>query len=715
MNRELQNMIESYQNPSADYSPVEMWFWNGDIDKEGITYQLEQFHNQNIADFFIHPTCGMTVPYLSEEYFELICHVVKEAKRLGMRYWIYDEFDWPSGIAGGMLLEQYPEYQAKELAGQRVQLSAEEEGCTVSANGSFLCAQRIEEKAGRFVVTDITSDCEVQKDVVGVTVQYCKRSMLDEQVMFYFCNPSDLLLPSAISRKNTKAAPGYANMLRPETIAKFIEMTHEKYKEAVGEEFGKTVKGVFFDEPISLYRFAGPIPGPWDDEFFAMFEEEHGYSLRPYMYALFYEARTPQEVKARDDYRTTVKHRYHQTFIKQIVDWCHANNLLVTGHFDGEERLQWYIFQGDMFVEAMQQDVPGLDSIYSLQKIEDNDFNVAGKLISSAAKFAGADRILCETYTMSGWHMRMADMKRIANRLLVLGVNMIQYMGAMYSLRGVGKANGEHTYFNPLFKKYHVFHKYVAGLSYLSAVTKPAAKILVFIPLRQSIQKHNMLEERISHPGGKEHIQRIYEDTVNGLLYEGMGFDLISEDLADRIVVHERSVEAYGYQYDCVVFPGMHYVNKKTADLIERLQGSSTKVIFSYALPQKVVDTKETLDLEEMAEKQNCCLIQPTTWFCQLDEYRKILKEYIGHVSLNIASDGRVYISRRSNAFSDVYFMCNDENRNVSVSIDFVKGMKIYHAETQEELPCQEEDGKILLDMEGYQMLVVICEVPQRD
>lgn len=720
MNTRLVSMIEEFKNPSYDYNPVEMWFWNGDVDEEGITFQLEKFRDQNIVDFFIHPTAGFTVPYLSERYFELIKHVVKEAKRLGMRYWIYDEFDWPSGMAGGILLEEYPEYAAKDIAAHKEELSAETDGCTVAKSGEFLGAQSLVKKAGKLVVTDVTHKCDVTSDGDGVTVHYEKTSVLPEIVLFYFTQTSNLWIPCSLSRKDTKGVLGYVSMLRKEAIGKFIELTHERYKAAIGEEFGKTVKGVFVDEPTSQYRFAGPHPGAWDDDFFAIFEEEHGYSLKSYLYALFYKAVSPEEIKARNDYRASVKRLYFEAFIMQVADWCHANDLLLTGHFGGEEELQWQVPQGDMLVEAMYEDIPGLDCIFSLFKIEDNEFNIAGKLIASAAKFNGADRVLCETYTLSSWAMRFPEMRRIANRLLVLGANMIQYMGAMYSLRANGKGNGEHSYFNPLFKHYHVFHKYIGGISYLSSVTKPDAKVLMMNPLHQMIQDLDMFDERMSHPGGKYRIQRIYEDTVNALLYEGISFDIFSEDLINEITVGDRYIEAYGYRYECVVFPGMFYVTQKTAELIEKMKAKGVKMVFAHQLPTKVADglgetgltmpTSRIKEYEaEVLAEENIYLIAPTTWFCHIDEYQKILRDLVGNVSLEIESEGRVYIAQRSNEFSKVFFICNDENRVVETSFELRLGMKIYDAMTQEECVYQVQNGRVKVAMEPYEMIIVIC------
>lgn len=37
--------------------------------------------------------------------------------------------------------------------------------------------------------------------------------------------------------------------LSKEAIDKFIEITHERYKEVVGDDFGETVPAIFTDEP----------------------------------------------------------------------------------------------------------------------------------------------------------------------------------------------------------------------------------------------------------------------------------------------------------------------------------------------------------------------------------------------------------------------------------------------------------------------------------
>jgi len=714
-------LIAEFKNPGLEYYPVMMWFWNGKIEEKGITYQLEKMREQNIVQFFVHPANGMTIPYMSDRYLELIKFTVAEAKRLGMKYWIYDEFECPSGIVGGQLLEQYPQFRQKELYCHKEILNCAGRRAYINKQGQFLGAQRIRTKEGQYFVDDITEFCEIIIDGDFVNVQYQTHSLQKEEVLFFFAQFNEKTAGAALNNWGTTGTHGYLNTMDEFAVAKFIEMTHEKYKSAIGDEFGKTVQGVFTDEPNTMYRFEEEYPGPWDDKMLEVFEKDHGYSLSPYLYALFLEPLTAQENKVREDYRATVARRFEKAFLEQSATWCHDNQLLFTGHFAGEEYLKQQYMVGDMQIDVMYMDVPGVDSIYSAHAIENTNFNIAGKLISSAAKFKGAERVLCETYTGSGWDLRFPMMKRIANRLIVLGINMIQYMGAHYSLHGNRKfwAGPPHCYMNPLFKYYHLLNRYISGLSVLSAHTVSAARVLVFNPVKQMIQKYSILEE--IHWRDRFLVQRIYEDTVNALIYEGIDFDLFSEEMSDEIVIKEGYVEAFGYTYDCIIFPDMYFVNRKTAVILQKLRECRVKTIFVHEIPQKIVDTKGKTNIrfrgathevfrEEVLEEGKQFWLYPENWPVSLDTYRQMLRKLTGHVNLNMETEERVFITGRDGKDCKIFLICNDEDHNVKIRIDVLPDMKIYDAYTYEEKTYHAVDGRTMLNLESYQMIVIFCD-----
>lgn len=95
---------ERFRNPPEGYRPMPFWFWNDRIEEDEITRQMTRMKEQQVEAFFIHARHGLQTPYLSEEWFARIEHVLREAQRLEMGVWLYDENNFPSGYAGGRVL-----------------------------------------------------------------------------------------------------------------------------------------------------------------------------------------------------------------------------------------------------------------------------------------------------------------------------------------------------------------------------------------------------------------------------------------------------------------------------------------------------------------------------------------------------------------------------------------------------------------------------------
>ncbi len=208
MDDKFNQLVQEFKNPSLDYSPVVMWFWNGDIDEDGITFQLEKFREQNIVSFFIHYCVGCTLEYLSDRHRELIQYVVKEAKRLGMYYWIYDEYEYPSGTAGGQILEKYPEYRQKEITCVKEVLNPCGMRVSLYKRGQFLCAQSMKEKKGKRYMVDVTDLCEVKIGKEFVEVDYQNHCTVPETILFFFVTLNETDTLAGICAPGTKGLRG---------------------------------------------------------------------------------------------------------------------------------------------------------------------------------------------------------------------------------------------------------------------------------------------------------------------------------------------------------------------------------------------------------------------------------------------------------------------------------------------------------------------------
>lgn len=64
---------------------------------------------------FICPRQGLEIPYLSEAWFDKVRIAVEAAAACGMQVWLYDEYPYPSGMAGGEVTLDFPEAKQRQL------------------------------------------------------------------------------------------------------------------------------------------------------------------------------------------------------------------------------------------------------------------------------------------------------------------------------------------------------------------------------------------------------------------------------------------------------------------------------------------------------------------------------------------------------------------------------------------------------------------------
>ena len=97
---ELLTRLETVEN---QYKPIPFWSWNGKLEKEELLRQIRWMRDTHNGGFFMHARSGLKTQYLSDEWMQCIEACAEEAG--DMQAWVYDENGWPSGFAGGKLLE----------------------------------------------------------------------------------------------------------------------------------------------------------------------------------------------------------------------------------------------------------------------------------------------------------------------------------------------------------------------------------------------------------------------------------------------------------------------------------------------------------------------------------------------------------------------------------------------------------------------------------
>ena len=109
------SLRQDFADPPALWKSRPLWFWNGPLDQATTTQIMEASVGSGYYGFGILPTEDMGVPFMSPEFLDHYRHAIDTAARLGLKMCLYDEFWFPSGSAGGLLKERYPEALSKRL------------------------------------------------------------------------------------------------------------------------------------------------------------------------------------------------------------------------------------------------------------------------------------------------------------------------------------------------------------------------------------------------------------------------------------------------------------------------------------------------------------------------------------------------------------------------------------------------------------------------
>ena len=182
------------------------------------------------------------------------------------------------------------------------------------------------------------------------------------------------------------------------------------YEKTIKDEFGKSVFGIFTDEP----NISSPGGLRWKPDLFEVFRKQWGYDLKPLLPLLDEETGNWKQVR----------HNYMETLLQMFVDrwskpwhhYCETNNLKWTGHYWEHGWPQMNDGPDNMAMYAWHQ-VPAIDMLFN-QFDETNPQAQFGNIravkeLRSAANQTGCNRTLSETYGGGGWDETFKDFKRL--------------------------------------------------------------------------------------------------------------------------------------------------------------------------------------------------------------------------------------------------------------------------------------------------------------
>lgn len=599
--KKLDNTL--FENPTSEYRGAPFWAWNCKLDKKTLKTQIEYLKEMGLGGFHMHSRTGMATEYLGSEFMELISACVEKAEKEKMLAWLYDEDRWPSGAAGGLVTKN-PQFRARKLVFTPEEIT----GC-VSKDESV--------KTGR---PYLVACFDIALSEKGELARYSRLSSPDENAggdKWY----AYLMTQEASPWYNNQT---YVDTLNGEAIEKFIEVTYEAYKKAVGDNFGNVIPAMFTDEPqferkttLNFATDKQPVTLPWTVDFPDTFKKANGFDIIDYLPELIWEL--PDAVsKARYLYHDHVSERFASAFADKCGKWCEENNLLLTGHLMEEPMLK---SQTAALGEAMRSyrsfGLPGIDML--CDRIE----YTTAKQAQSAARQYGREGVLSELYGVTNWDFDFRGHKFQGDWQAALGVTVRVHHLSWVSMAGEAKRDypASINYQSPWYKDYSYVEDHFARVNTALTRGKPVVKVGVIHPI-ESYWLHWGPKQNTSTV--RSQLEDMFQNITKWLLLGQIDFDFICESLLPDLCPNPSNpLKAGEMEYSVIIVPGCETLRSTTLDRLEKFRSMGGRLIFAGKYPE-YVDAEKSNRAKLLFDKSESISFDNATLLSALENERDI-------------------------------------------------------------------------------------------
>lgn len=580
-NSEPQLDRELFRNPTSEYRGTPFWSWNCKVTRELIRSQTEVFRKMGFGGAHLHPRTGLDTEYLGKEFLELAVYADEQAKERDMLCWLYDEDRYPSGAAGGMVTENW-NYRARHLLLTR----EKKEGMCGSREEFLKAADRGEKPAGYYLTAYRirTKDGYLQsfRRIDGPIPEKDSRQeeYRDGRLWLAYV---ELMRESPWYNDQT-----YVDVMNEEAVRRFLEITHERYYEALGEEFGKSIPAIFTDEPQIKGSMVLPdgesgydVTLSYTDDLPDTYEKAYGVNLLDVLPELLWELPNGQASLHRYHYHDHLAERFVSAYSDTIAAWCEAHHIAMTGHYMSEPTLYSQTLRlGEAMRCYRNQQLPGVDILCG-----DPEYSTIKQAVS-VARQNGREGVLSELYGVTHWDFDFKGHKLQGDWQAALGVTIRCPHLAFMSMEGEAKRDwpASINYQSPWWEKYAYIETYFARLN--TALTRGCARVRVAVvhPIESYWISYGPAAQT---KGFREQLEDNFRDLISWLLFGLVDFDFISEALLPEQCPDGREQTTDGpalavgkMAYSTVIVPGLRTIRSTTLKRLEALADAGGQVIF---------------------------------------------------------------------------------------------------------------------------------------
>ncbi|MFC4402729.1 glycosyl hydrolase [Gracilibacillus xinjiangensis] len=594
---------QKFLYPSAEFGIHPFWFWNGEMEEAEIEHQINEMADKHVTGFFLCARQGMTVPYLSEEWFDKVNYAIEVAEKNGMHVWLYDEYPYPSGIAGGEVTLEHKDAKQSILTHN---MKVADGGGKFSAElpwGKILFAKAVpvDHQTGHLnweeaidikqYIGNIQLDHVYQK--TGLTAYNQRRYFTYDPKRFLTWEvPAGqwqihCFMEEEIS--DFKYYGTYVDPLHKDAIKTFIRVTHEKYLEKVGNHFGKTIKGMFTDETHLLGEL------PWSPQLVPYIQEHYGYDIRDHLHKLLFDDENAAMV--RYQYYQSIHEMLRDVYHKQIHDWCETEGIQYVSEVPSARmsaQVYSHVPGGDSSHEKLGRSLDWILKRYFFS------LRANPKMISALSNQLNRDRALIECFHSVGWSMTMQDAKWMIDRMVALGINFFNFHAFFYTLNGLVKHDAPPSQFlqNPYWEHYRLLGDYVSRISYLMSQGTVVREIAVLDPTTSLWVKMANPFMKFSYVGNDdkekaqlEKLKNTWRDICLSLTKNHHDYDHLDPEILAQAQISEGNIVIGKARYSILILPPITNLEKSAWLKIKQFMEQGGVVIANGLLPYENIES----------------------------------------------------------------------------------------------------------------------------
>lgn len=509
------------------FNPVPFWSINSKLERGEIERQISEMKNFGLGGFIFHARAGLETPYLSDEWFDMVKVALEKAKELGLKVWLYDEYGWPSGFVGGKLLKD-----EKNRAGfLRYRVKA-----------------TFDRSAFAVFVKNGDNYERVERPVEGINEYHTIYRLLSD---------------------------AYCDILNPRVTELFIKETHEKYYERFKNSFGKELTGFFTDEP-QYYRYETPISSVCEEEYRNVYDE----NLKDGLIWLFVQDENGYPFRVK--YYSLLNKLYCENYYKRLYDWCDLRGVSLTGHSVEETFFFTQMWGGaDCATSYLYEHIPAIDNL-----ARDGTAEISAKSIGSVAAQTGKKLVLTETFGCSGYGVTPKDLKLIADKQYVYGVDLMCQHLYNYTFSKLGKIDCPPSFgrIMPWKSFYKSFNGYFSKLGYMIANSEEKTEVAVVTPMESIYLDYLRLDESKS----RLEVDVPFIGLLSELKKRGVSYHFVNEKIAEKLGRAENGRLIVGERcYSQVVLNPCKEMKSSTLNLLKEFSSEGGE-IFGKTLPEYI-------------------------------------------------------------------------------------------------------------------------------